>query len=425
MKKLFIRTYGCTLNQSDSELMEALLVDKGNQLAPEDDADIIIVNTCAVKETTENKILHYLKKLDGAGKKIIVAGCLPVQNFPGVKRAAPHAMGYIGPNSFQKIPEIISGSTASGSKFLGGDFSSKFGILPSHKSLVAKIQVSSGCMSNCAFCATKIARGKFRSKPLALIMEEAKLAIRNGAKELQLASQDNGCYGFDLKTSMPELLNELNALDGRFRIRAGMANPQHLLKNLDEWVEAFSLPKVYKFLHLPLQSGSSRILREMRRGYSVEEAEVVALEFRNKIPDLTLATDMIVGFPTETEGEFEESLEICWKLAFDVVNFSKYSRRKNTAAWGMRQLKSQVIKERAELMNKVAKEIALHQNRRYLGRGFDVLITEKAKGGYMQGRSINYKAVLIPEKRNGGRVEIGQFAAAEIKSASVTSLIAE
>ncbi|MFH0971631.1 MAG: tRNA (N(6)-L-threonylcarbamoyladenosine(37)-C(2))-methylthiotransferase [Candidatus Micrarchaeota archaeon] len=426
MGRIFIKTYGCTLNQSDSGLMEGLLLENGHELAKsEKEADAIIVNTCGVKETTENKILWHLGELSKSKKKVIVAGCLPAMNLQKVRGAIPNAIGFVGPNSINGIIRILEeGKSAKAA--IASEFSDKFSLHPSIHPPVARIQISSGCLSNCTFCATKIARGKFQSKPAEMIVSEAKLAIQLRAKEIQLASQDNSCYGFDLKTDLTDLLQKLNELEGRFRIRVGMANPQHMLRNLDEWIAAFKLPKVYKFLHIPFQSGSNRILQGMQRGYSVEEASAAANEFRRKIPQITLETDMIVGFPGETSEEFGESMEICSALQFDVVNVSKYSKRKGTKSAGMRQMHSSLIKERAGQMNALVKEIALSQNRKYIGEEYDVLLLEKGKHGYLQGRNGNYKAVLVKERRpDNSKLEIGQFVKVKIADASVTSLIGE
>ncbi|MEK6954301.1 MAG: tRNA (N(6)-L-threonylcarbamoyladenosine(37)-C(2))-methylthiotransferase [Candidatus Micrarchaeota archaeon] len=453
MQKIYLKTYGCTLNQSDSDLIVGELTGRGYEFVDSADlADAVIVNTCAVKETTENKTMFYLSELERKGKKVIVAGCLPPVNFHGIKRAIPSAIGILGPNSVDRIPKILDGLNG-GNGFpkeeqnempdfnpqsqnstlnpalsyeipisLKGDFASKFPLRKLYSSHIARIQTSSGCLSNCTFCATKIARGTFKSKPASLILNEARMAIKGSAKEIQLASQDNGCYGFDLRTTMPELMYELNALEGRFRIRVGMANPQHFLKNIDDWIEAFKLPKIYKFLHLPFQSGSNKVLTDMLRGYTVEEASFVADEFRKKIPALTLSTDMIVGFPGETNDEFEQTLDICRRLQFDIINFAKYSKRPGTKAAKMRQMHSSIHKTRAEIIDKVAKEIALSQNQKCIGETYpDVLITEIGKNGYFQGRNINYKAVLV--KGNG--MGVGQFVGAKINGASVTSLISE
>ncbi|MEK6843146.1 MAG: tRNA (N(6)-L-threonylcarbamoyladenosine(37)-C(2))-methylthiotransferase [Candidatus Micrarchaeota archaeon] len=466
MQKIFLKTYGCTLNQSDSDLIEGML-EKGDYsfVSTADEADTVIVNTCAVKETTENKILWYLGELEKLGKKVIVAGCLTTANLPAVRKASPKAIAYVGPNSVGKIPLILENDFHVGnfgSNNVGGihanldnsnnaqvgnllqpiqntnstshspilelkdDFASKFDLTKKYgKSIFARIQTSSGCMSNCTFCATKIARGVFRSKPPSLILNEARLAIKSRAKELQLASQDNGCYGYDLKTSIPLLLPQLNDLDGRFRIRVGMANPQHFLKNLDEWLEAFSLPKVYKFLHLPIQSGSNKILKLMNRGYAIDQAVDVAKEFRKKFPDMTLETDIIVGFPGETEAEFEQSLDVCTQLGFEVVNFAKYSKRPGTKAAKMVQIDTSVKKQRSEKIDLHVKQIALSQNQKLIGNEYDVLITEEGKNGYMQGRAENYRPILIKKlKTDGSNWEIGEFAHVRVASASVTSLIA-
>ncbi|MBU1198138.1 tRNA (N(6)-L-threonylcarbamoyladenosine(37)-C(2))-methylthiotransferase [Candidatus Micrarchaeota archaeon] len=416
---VFFKTYGCTLNQADAELAQQLVQSHGHCIVEnEKNADLVIATTCGVKETTENKILHYLQTLETRKKPYIVAGCLPAMNIKKVKRFAPSANGFIGPNHLKKIPEIMESLNGKAVEALNAPFSEKFEISPRGLTPITRIQISSGCLSACSFCGTKLARGMFQSKPEERIIQEAERAVSAGAKELQLCSQDTGCYGFDQQTNLARVVKQLNALEGRFRIRIGMGSPHHMMRFEDELVEALRMPHTYQFLHIPLQSGNNEILQAMRRNYAVEDVQGFISRSRKAIPGITLATDMIVGFPGESEVQHRDSMTLLKELRFDVVNVSKYSVREGTKAAEMEQVPSQIKKRRAKGMAVQERNTAWEKNQAFIGRTYPVLLTENGTRGFLAGRNDFYKTVLVPKEGK----EIGQFVEAEIESATPSYL---
>ncbi len=448
--RVFYKTYGCTLSQADAELTQSLLEKEGHEsVLAEEEAEIVVVSTCGVKEATENKILHYLQGLERQGKKVVVSGCLPAMNLKKVEKYAPNALGYVGPNSIGKIPGLLQrrdeangngrregngigeegmAEGENGNGFsrveMGGKFSSKFNVENTGRGVIARLQVSSGCLSACTFCATKLARGAFESKPMERIMEETRRAVAKGAKEIQLCSQDMGCYGFDLKTNVARVVKELNGLEGRFRIRIGMGSPQHMETYAGELAEALQLPKVYKFLHVPVQSGSDEVLQRMKRTYTVEQCRKLIARMREAVPNLMVGTDMIVGFPGETEEQYQESMAFLREMRFDVVNVSKFSKREGTKAAEMKEVSSQVKKQRAEEMSRVALQMAREINRESIGKQFTVLLTEYAKRGFVAGRNDSYKTVLVKPRAHAA-LELGSFVQAEIADATHAYLLAK
>ncbi len=340
-KKIFIKTYGCQANINDSELLAGRLLAEGHQIVNnEAEADKIIVNTCSVKNKTQSKILHYIseiknQKLNNINKEIEVGGCL-------VKTI----------NLKKRFPEINIIDTINTNKM-----NSNMPILR-HNSELAIIQISQGCLNYCTFCATKLARGTLKSYRIGDIKRQAEKAVSEGCKVIYLTSQDNGCYGRDIKTSLPELLNELTSIEGNFKIRVGMMNPWHLRKILLQLINSFSSEKIQKFIHIPVQSGSEKVLKDMKRIHSVEEFKQVAEAFRDafpreKFPDSTIATDIIVGFPSETESDFQDTLNLIKEVKPEVLNISAYSSRPRTKASQLKQLSSEIIKQRTRLLNEV------------------------------------------------------------------------
>src|SRR3989344_3912013 len=328
--KVYIKTWGCQANIADSEQMAGILKEKGYDLVDsEDEAEYIIANTCAVKNKTQSKILDYIKK--NKNKKIFVGGCLT--KTIDIKKYVPEVTAVFDTNSILKIPEILE---------TGQDhFSSK----KEHRILLPIIRkdketgivaIGEGCLNSCTFCATKLAIGN---------------SIKNGCKTIFLSSQDNGCYGFDIKTSLPELLNEIIALEGDYVIRIGMMNPWHLNKITNNLIESYKSEKIVKFLHIPVQSGSEKVLRDMKRIHTVENFKGAVKKFRNTFSDITIATDIIIGYPTETEEDFQQTYNLVKEIKPEVLNISMFSSRQKTKASKLKQLPSELIKERSKKLS--------------------------------------------------------------------------
>ncbi|MGA3021182.1 MAG: MiaB/RimO family radical SAM methylthiotransferase, partial [Candidatus Micrarchaeales archaeon] len=286
---MVIETYGCTLNQSDSEMMGALLEQEGylvhhGECGVKEDYDYVILNTCTVKPPTEQKILHRIKELRGYGSRLIIAGCMASANSDMIAKLAPKA-GIVTTSNTAKISEALS-CIESGGRAVFDKYSivDKPAFFKTNGSVIAKIPISEGCLSNCSFCETKFARGPLHSFSESAILKAVEADVSKGAKEIELTSQDCGAYGLDKKTNITELVRKVSNLDGDFRIRIGMLNPEHLRRYFDELLECYKDEKVYKFIHLPAQSGSDRVLHDMNRNYTVNEFEEYVREFRRKFP---------------------------------------------------------------------------------------------------------------------------------------------
>ena len=438
--KVFVKTFGCTFNQADSDEIKNHLEKKGLKIVDsESDADAVVFNTCGVKTATQEKILYELKTT--RGKKIIVAGCLAQVTPELIAKANPNAV-ITGIANGEKILQAILKNTSTTKKRetgkpetekqarkLTGENSEKpTGFQPAQPvvdGVIARTRIARGCLNACTFCQTRIARGPLQSTQFTRVIQGVANAVKQGAKEIQLTAQDCGCYGFDLRpqTTLAELIAALNEIPGDFRIRVGMLNPQHALEQLVELVDAFTLEKTYKFLHVPLQSGSDAVLKDMLRSYSVRDFKRVVEEFRKKIPEITLATDVIVGYPTETEEDFEKTLKILEETSFDVVNVSKFSPRPKTLAARLPQLNNSTIKRRSELASSLTKRIGLEKNREWIGRTCNALFTEKGKNKNNEsilGRNDYYKQVIV-----AGGVKLGEFARVRVVGAVQGGLLAE
>jgi len=221
----------------------------------------------------------------------------------------------------------------------------------------ARIVIQEGCLNKCSFCATKLARGNLKSYRIGDIKREVEKSIKEGCKKVYLTGQDLGCYGFDLKTNLPELLDELTKIEGEFMIRVGMMNPWHVIKILDSLIESYKNPKIMKFLHLPVQSGSEEVLKHMRRIHTVDTFKTIIKKFREEIPNVDIDSDIIVGYPKESEKDFNQTLSLIKEIKPNVLNISRFAARPGTEAYNLKRLPTQEVKRRSVLADKIFKEI--------------------------------------------------------------------
>ncbi|TRM73585.1 2-methylthioadenine synthetase, partial [Sulfolobus sp. E5] len=374
MKKVYIETYGCTLNKADSYIMMTLLEKEGYEFAnsPEE-AEITILNTCAVRLETEERMKQRIKELNKVSKKLIVAGCMSSSEPGAIISIAPNA-SLIGPQSIDRILEVVGSEERK--IILEGDkaittpriFDGKIAIIP----------VADGCAGNCNFCITKIARSKLRSYPLREIVDTARYSIQKGAKEIELTGQDTAAYGLDLggKVKLTDVVREVSQLEGEFMIRIGMMTPEQAMRILDDLIEVLKEPKVYKFVHLPVQSGDDNVLKLMNRKYTVEEYRELVREIRKKIPIVNITTDIIVGHPGEDEEAFNNTLELIKDLRFERIHIAMYSMRPNTRSASMPQVPDAIKKERVKIANKLYEDIALSIHSDYINKVSKVVTTE-------------------------------------------------
>ncbi len=422
MMHVYCETYGCTANRGDSELMLGILSKRGHSpVRGLKEADVVIVNTCAVKGTTYRKMLKRLQELNRVGKPVIVTGCLPMIDFNSTRKAGSFA-AVLSCRSLTQIGDIVErvrdGET--GIELLDGEKVEKPCFPKLRSSAVSAIvQIGEGCLSACTFCSVKLARGGLRSFKPENIVSEVKAAIRAGHREILLTSQDTAAYGRDISSSLPELIHSLTTLEGSFKIRIGMMNPAHVRPILPRLLKAYDNEKVYKFLHLPLQSGDDRILEMMGRGHTVRDFLEIVRSFRRKFRDLYLATDLIVGFPTETEEEFERTIEVIKRVKPDKTNISRFSPMPGTPAAGMPQLEGREIARRSRILSEICRRITYERNIEYVGWRGEALVTERGWKGRYVTRLPNYKLAILEEARLGELVEV------RIVDAKPTYLMAE
>lgn len=420
-KNFYFRTYGCTSNKFDSERMMGILHESGNRIVSKiEDADYLLVNTCAVKSQTEEKIIHRLKEFSKTGKKIIVAGCLTRVNPKRIEKTIPNFSAILDTNSIHKIGNVVE-RIESGSKNIVeiSDTPSNKLLLPrfSTNSTIGIIKISEGCLSRCSFCATKLARGNLHSYRPSDIRENIRQGLKEGIKEFHLTSEDSSAYGRDIRTNLPDLLNSVSQMEGNFFVRVGMMNPLHFKKvEIKNLIDAYKSEKIFKFLHLCVQSGSNKILKDMHRGYKVEDFVNYVNEFRKEIPQITLETDIITGFPTETEQDFNQTVELIEKMKPDVVNVSRYGARPQTEAAKMKQIDARIVNKRSKMLHELTKKISLEKNRKWIGWTGKAFVDQVVKNAVVA-RNFAYKSIVIKEN-----IPIGKTIEVEIYRADKNSI---
>jgi threonylcarbamoyladenosine tRNA methylthiotransferase CDKAL1 len=403
--RVFVKNFGCSSNVADGEVLAGCLTEAGFQLAAsESEADLIIYNTCAVKGPTENRIIDVLKHTP-KDKKIVVAGCLTKISFERLCREA-HFDGAVGPAVGKEIVDVVKRVLA-GEKVvnLAPAKNKPLLSLPRHQtnSIISIVPVNFGCLGSCTYCCVVFARGHLRSYSIKEVLERVQSDYEAGAKEFWITSQDTAAYGRDLGTDLAELLTALGGLAGDFRVRVGMMTPNLVTEMQSRLITAFDNPKIFKFLHLPVQSGDDTVLQYMRRFYTAAEFKATVNTFRNEFPKLTLATDIIVGFPDETEEAFNSTLKLLEEVKPDIVNVSKFFARPKTVAARMNDclVDKEETKRRSTLAAELVKRLSAERNQRWVGWTGEMLVDEKGKfEGSWVGRNFTYKPIAIQSADN-------------------------
>ncbi|HEX5905074.1 MAG TPA: tRNA (N(6)-L-threonylcarbamoyladenosine(37)-C(2))-methylthiotransferase, partial [Candidatus Nitrosocosmicus sp.] len=373
----WIEAYGCSANMSDMEMISGILKQDGfNQVNEPEHADINLIVTCSVKNSTEHKMINRIKSLTQIDKPLVIAGCLPAADKRLVKSLSPNA-SLMGPDSIPSVAEVtISALQRRPTIKLTRTNEEKIN-LPKLRinPVISIVQISSGCLSECTFCQTKLAKGNLRSFRTGHIIDQIITDLKIGSKEIWLTSTDNGCYGLDIGTNIGNLLKSCEQIDMYFKIRLGMLNPMYL-KNLNKEISNIysTSNKLFKFIHIPIQSGSVSILKKMKRAHTVNSILELVDRLKSSVPEITIATDIITGFPTETDEDFEETLKLIRYIEPDIVNSSKFSSRPGTPASRMAKVKDDIISRRSETLHKLIKRIALKKNSRWEGWKGEILI---------------------------------------------------
>ncbi len=407
--RYYIETYGCAANQADGEIMSGLLEGAGH--VPSDGpegADVLVVNTCGVKSPTEDKVISRLRELSRLGRPIVVAGCLPLINWARLAREADFGAA-LTPRSVHRVVEAVEAAVANphGRTLLDSPAPpDKPALQRAPRGLVGTIEIEDGCLMSCSFCATKFSRGVAHSYSAQSIVDAARRMVESGVLELRLTGQDVASYRHGA-LGLPELVELIaSEVPGNYRIRIGMMTPVLAWRILDGLLRVYRLDRVYKFAHVPVQSGSDRVLRLMRRGHGAELVHRLVAALRSEFPMLTLETDVIVGHPGEEEEDFEMTLELLRAMEPDVVNLSKYWNRPGTESSRMRQLPSEVISERSRRAYREVLRIMDSRNSRWVGwRGVALVVEPGNRPGTVVARNDWYKPIVL----KGGPELLGKW----------------
>ena len=394
MARYHIETYGCTANRGESRTIERALRDGGHyRVSTPEEADVAILNTCTVVETTEDRMLRRAKLLDEqTPADLVITGCMALAQGEQFAEAdidaevlhwdevAAHVRNGECPTTTVDTEPLVDGVV---------------GILP----------IARGCMSDCSYCITKRATGRIESPPVEENVRKARALVHAGAKELRITGQDTGVYGWERnqgESLLPELLERICEIEGEFRIRVGMANPKGVHGVRERLARLFAeQEKLYNFLHAPVQSGSDEVLSAMRRQHRVREFREVVETFDSHLDEWTLATDFIVGFPTETETDHDQSLALLRETRPAKINITRFSKRPGTDAAALKGHGGQVKKNRSSEMTDVKMDVLDEIYGEMVGTERDVLVVKDGTEDSVVGYDRAYRQVAIPG--GGGR----------------------
>lgn len=423
----YVRSFGCQLNVSDGEKIKGLLKKAGYDFTDDEhEADIIILNTCAVRESAEDRvfgIIGSMKKLKEENPSLIIgiSGCMTAQEHVAekIKKSYPQVDFVMGTSAINSLPSLLL-ECLKGKKFSADiseydDFSEQTEQVR-ESTFKASVPIMFGCNNFCTYCIVPYVRGRERSRLPEDIINEVKNLVDSGYKEIMLLGQNVNSYGKDLKNgiSFPELLRELNKINGDFIIRFMSSHPKDASHELIDAI--FECDKVANHLHLPVQSGSNTVLDRMNRRYTVKKYLETVEYIRKKSPDFSLTTDLIVGFPNETDDEFNSTLDLIKKVKYDNIYSFIYSRRTGTKASEIIDTISETVKgKRMRELLEVQREISTENYKRFIGRKMRVLVdsVSKKREGYVTGKSDEF--IIVEFK--GDKSLIGQFVETEITDA--------
>ena len=427
MKKVYIETLGCQMNKSDAERMFGMLEHIGYTETNEPkEADMLIINTCSIRQLSEDKAYSAIgvwgkwkkKKPD---LKIVFAGCVAQQAGKDLFKRAPYVDLVLGTQRLYELPNLVKRIEA-GERIVSTEekpFEESDIQINRVKSINAWIPIMEGCNNFCTYCIVPYTRGRERSRKPELILNEAKKALSEGFKEITLLGQNVDSYGKDLDGwNLSKLLREINALDGNFRIRFVTNYPTDITEELIDTV--IELDKVCEYFHIPMQSGDDYVLKKMNRRYDFATYKKICNNLRTRIPDVTITSDFIAGFPGETEEQFENTLKAMSELELDYSNTAAYSPRERTVAakWVDLYVPEDIKTERLARLNEHNRACCLKSNQKYVGKEMEVLIekfeNEAERGkNVITGRTRNNKIVHIPYDKD----ITGEFVTAKIVKA--------
>lgn len=429
-KTFFVRTYGCQMNELDSELMVGQLLKRGlKQVYNEKEGDVLLFNTCSIRDLAERKVMGKIGQLGRSKKKQIigVTGCMAMAKKESLFKKLPNVDFVIGTNNISDLGITLDHVIETGQKQLKTDdqFEENLDYLVAKRDDQYKAHVSiiRGCDKFCTYCVVPYTRGQEVSRPPEDIEKEARLLADQGYKELTLLGQNVNSYGKDKpewKELFHDLLYRLDKVGGIERVRFMTSHPIDITRELMEAIR--DLPSLCEFVHFPIQAGSSRILKKMHRIYTKEQYFEKVAMLKEIVPNVSLGTDIIVGFPTETEEEFEETLEVFRQIRYSVAFLYTYSPRKGTPAMRWKDDVPEKIKEeRLQRLIALHEEITAEERQELLGQELEVLVERKNKDGQLKGRTRCWKKVVFP----GEDAFVGTLQRVKIHSYNHQTLLGE
>jgi len=418
--KFYIESYGCTMNQGESENISRTLTSLGFEQTPDMvKAGLLILNSCVVIQPTEKKMVQRLEEFKRMRIEVMVTGCMADVSRDKILDLIPSAH-VIETGKATQLKLVVDTALALRKRTGEAELMPEDEKQPPLDSPRFILPISEGCLGNCSYCITRFARGRLTSYPMDELAASLAKAVEEGAREVFLTSQDTGIYGREQGHSLPGLLERLLSTEGRYFLRIGMMNPDSLRTIFRPFFKVFQSPKLYKFLHVPVQSGSDSVLAAMRRNYRAEEY-IQLIKDARKETEFTLSTDIIVGFPGESELDFQKSLSLVKELRPDVVNITRFSERPGTEARALPdKVHGRISKERSRVLTGLVEKQRREDNQRFLGQCFEVLITKKGHHGASLGRNEGYKPVAIHQE-----LEMGGFYLVEITEAHIHYLVGE
>ncbi len=436
MRTYYLRSFGCQMNAHDAERIRALLEAEGLERADEPDgADVLVYNTCTVRQSADERLAGHLGtaarlKREDRGRIVLVTGCLPQAEQDDFFRRFPFVDGALGPQNLQRLPELLAAAvepTATGrppgffadGPAMSGDLAAR-----RERPYQAWVQIMSGCTNFCSYCIVPQVRGPERSRELGALVAEVRGLVADGVREVTLLGQNVNAYGLDLRRGgreaapdFPALLRALDAVPGLARVRFMTSHPKDLSDDLIRGIA--ELPSACEHVHLPAQAGSDRVLAAMARGYTAAAFIERVHALRAAVPDVSVTTDLIAGFPGESDDDFAQTLELVRAAEFDAAFTFVFSARRGTAAADLPgQLSADVKRERVERLIALTQELALSSRRRWVGRRAEVLIEGPSRDGKgLRGRTRQNVTANVT-----GATEPGAIVEIEVTGASSTTL---
>jgi len=398
--RVYVESYGCSQNQGEGATIARALADAGHDLVslPEG-ADVGVLVTCAVIGPTEARMARRWRWISDQIPRVVVTGCLVPLRTSILEGEGRARTTFVPIREQSRIPDLLAEWSDSA---IRGNVPARPRPCPlaPHPPVSEEVVIAQGCTSACTYCFSRLARGRLESVPTCEIVRRAEAAVARGTVELRLTSLDTAAWGVDLGPTerLPDLLNAVARIPGDFSVRVGMMSPQTLAPSLPRYLEALAPGRFYKFLHLPVQSGSDRILAAMRRGYPVAAFRRQVASARDRFPGLTLSTDVIVGFPGETEEDHRDTEELLASVEPEIVNVTRYSPRPGTPASHLRPVGPRVAKRRSRSLAALRQRLARGPLERWIGHFGPARVVEYGPGMSSVARLPNYLPVVLEDR---------------------------